>query len=153
MVDLFCTIKNVIVKDDCIECSIFLLQNWKLDPGTILEQRRDGAIITTQELVSYTNKLMTLKKSDNEILFGDTFYAEAPFIEVKEVTQLSKVLAFSGKNWRLASTKKWKQSEISLEGCKRVGELSVNGKDYDVYKIEDENNPTTFAAKLKEVFS
>ena len=60
------------------------------------------------------------------------------------VQEVSAVLIFGGKNWKLASPKKWVAASLSLDGLAAVGELAINGKEYIIYKLTE-----GFAAKEK----
>jgi hypothetical protein len=149
--ELFCTAKSAVEVGDTIECTAFILRDRKLEPGTKLEQRRDGdegpMVIASWELVELTTKSLILKKGDgsmDSIQSADGFYVEA-LIEEKpiEVPTMS-VLVFSGKNWKLASAKKWVPMDLAVDGCPSVGEMSIGGKEYVILKLAE-----GFAARLK----
>lgn len=152
--EILCTTKSAVNNGETVECSIFLLQDWKLEPGTIVEQRRNtGQEIETVarwELVAITPKSLILKRvilGAESIEMADYFYAMPP-IETKPVVtslQSTPVLVFGGKNWKLASPKKWVPANLVVEGYPSVGELNIEGKDYVVLKLTD-----GFAARLKQ---
>jgi hypothetical protein len=50
--------------------------------------------------------------------------------------QSSKVLVFSGKNWKLSSDKKWKSSTsiVSFESKDKVGEKKIGPTMHDIYR-------------------
>lgn len=137
--------KNATETDNGIECSVFMLQNKQVPEGTKLEQRREESKIAEWELISHTPKSILLKKEhlSDTIEFSDSFYIEQSDEEVisKEMT-LTPVYVFSGKNWKLASPKKWVKMNLNVEGCEKVGDIKIEGKDCTVFKLTD-----CFAAK------
>ena len=55
------------------------------------------------------------------------------------------VLMFAGKNWKLASPKKWVPTNLDFwADYAQVGELTINGKAYTIFKLAE-----GFAAKEK----
>jgi hypothetical protein len=159
--ELFCTAKGVVVEiGDCIECPVFMLRDWQLEPGTKLEQRREEEVVAIWELVEHQPRSLMLKKQSVAIERADAFYAVAPAmvtpkaplsprspppVETNTGSEITSVLLFTGKNWKLASPKKWVPARISLAGCQIIGDIVINGKGYFVHRL-----PEGFAALLDE---
>ena len=160
--DIFCTVRSATDNGDNVECSVFMLRRLNLKPGVQLDQRRDTgegpSIVASWEFVSQTDKTLVLKKGDLGAYFieqSDGFYANVPEDVIAEhkteehqpMNQdiaSQSVLIFAGKNWKLASPKKWVSASILLDETAHVGELSINGKQYDIFKLNE-----GFAAKEK----
>jgi len=148
-----------------------MLRNWPLPPGSRLEQRREEELIAVWELVAQKAHSLVLKLEGNDgsnIELADGFYAEKPAdsfdvlddraaravvaIDDKHIGGYmagmvsGPVLMFAGKNWKLASPKKWIPMNLAVDGYSVVGELKLNGKEYSVFKL-----PEGFAAKEKIV--
>ncbi|MGH9917731.1 MAG: hypothetical protein ACRD6W_02495 [Nitrososphaerales archaeon] len=64
--------------------------------------------------------------------------------EAVEPADVEPVLVFGGKNWRLASPKKWVPASLDLRGCDFVDEMHMGDKVYWVFRLTE-----GFAAKLK----
>jgi hypothetical protein len=169
--ELFCTAKGTVVEvGGCIECAVFMLRDWKLEPGTRIEQRREEGVVAIWELVDLSPKLLVLKLAEKVPMVGpegeinieqaDGFYAAAPAlvvpkapvspwspppVETNSGSETASVLVFTGKNWKLASPKKWVPMKISLAGCQIIGDIIINGKGYFVHRL-----PEGFAARLDE---
>jgi hypothetical protein len=139
--ELLCTAKSAVDGDSTIECHVFMLRDWRIEPGATLEQRRGDEVIATWELVVQTGKSLILKKGTTpaeSIELADEFYVQPPVIEQPVTMQATiPVLLFGGKNWKLASPKKWVKANISVEGCPQVGELNIDGQDYVVIKLAE----------------
>jgi hypothetical protein len=156
--DLFCTVKSATDNGDRVECSVFMLQNLRLEPGTQVDQHREtngeSVIVASWELVEQTNTTLILKRGElgaEAIDIADGFYAQLP-VEVKpskkdpmeyKITKNGPpppeaVLVFAGKNWKLASPKKWVPTTgLDLGSCQKVGELTIHGKLYHVFKLNE----------------
>lgn len=137
---LFCTVKSSIEVGETVECSVFVLQNRRLEPGTRMEQRRNDVVIASWELIAQqTANSLSLKKSfpADSIEFADSFYAEGQIVEAPMETEPLPVFIFGGKNWKLASVKKWVPGKLAVDGYETVGEIKINGKDCDVFKLPD----------------
>jgi len=74
------------------------------------------------------------------------FYSlEAPVPEERKMTnsnnsvQSTKVLMFSGKNWKLASDKKWKSSSsfATHDAGNKVGEKTIGTVLHDIFRVPD----------------
>jgi hypothetical protein len=151
--EVFCSVKTVIENGDSLECSVFILQKWKFESGTIFEQRREDNVVATLELVEQTAKALVFKKTDTSIEFGDILYVEPPVEIVPIVTSPDiDVLVFSGKNWKLASPKKWVPTRLmssSIESAmkkEKLGETNLLGKNCDVCRITNSLEETIFVA-------
>lgn len=147
--ELFCTVKSAAKIGDVIECSVFILWDIILSPGTKLEQRRGEDLIAVWELVEQKAKSLILKVEGTElnVELADGLYANLPVRQepVRQEPTAEAVLVFGGKNWKLASPKKWVPMSLSLDGYDVVGELNIGGKDYLILKL-----PEGFAAKIKK---
>jgi hypothetical protein len=146
--ELLCMAKTATVSGENTECTVFMLRNWVIEAGASLEQRRckEGVeiIIATWTLIGQTGKNLILK-GKGEIEFTDSFYVESP-VRVEELVQTTatSVLVFKGKNWRLASPKKWMPAILDVDGYPSVGGLNIGGKDYVILALNE-----GFAARLK----
>ena len=173
MLELFCTAKGIVVEvGDAIELPVFMLRNWQLEPGTRLEQRRGEEIVAVWVLIKQQPRSLMLKKLEGgSVEQADAFYVSpppdptpiepVPFMPLarrsaprvaEEVSQDAAssggdtVLIFGGKNWKLASPKKWIPGNLVLDGFSAVGELVLGGKSYTVFKLTE-----GFAAQEKLV--
>ena len=155
--EMFFAAKTTVDGEETVEISAFVLRSWVLPSGTKVEQHRESAIIATWELVSHTNKSVVLKKLDIPIEFGDMFYAESPVIEAPMVeAPTMNVFVFSGKNWKLASAKKWTPAELLATTVHRgmseiLGDINIKGKDCDVCKVTNKLDEIMFIAVPKAV--
>jgi hypothetical protein len=151
--ELICTARGEVIESEgTLECAVFLLRMEPLDVGTKLEQRRitgdEQILIATWELVSQTGKTLVLKKqSEYNIELADSFFAEVPAAPIRVLTHTPTrapesaatypVLVFAGKNWKLASPKKWVPMNLSLDGCDIIGQITIAGKNYSVFRLPD----------------
>jgi len=114
-------------------------------------------VIATWELVNHTHKSLTVKKIGIPIEFGDMFYVENPeviVIPVQVESEMTSALVFAGKNWKMASPKKWVPTELLTTtvqtGMKdTLGEVIILEKNYSVFKFINNLNETIFVAVLK----
>jgi len=158
--EIFCTVKSAIDSGDTVECSVFMLQRLKLEPGMQLDQRRDTgegpATVASWEFIRQTDKSIILKKGDLGADFiepADGFYAPIPVKSapapqeelpmsqepVSKSENAVSVLMFAGKNW------KWVPTNLDFwADYAQVGELTINGKAYTIFKLAE-----GFAAKEK----
>lgn len=151
--ELLCTAKTAVDNGETVECSVFMLRDWQLQPGDKIEQRRDTGqaleTVATWEFVSQTPNKLILKRvilGAETIEMADGFYVVPPVEDKPVVAGLpsTPVLVFGGKNWKLASPKKWVPATLVIDGYPSVGELNIGGKDYEVLKLNE-----GFAARLK----
>jgi hypothetical protein len=123
---------------DPIKCSIFLLRNDLDLIGRTLEHRRETTILGTFSVESIAVDVFSLRRLDGgePIVSGDVFYAQLEEPKMEIVSTLVKGFVFSGKNWKLASPKKWKDGSVESPSSKPVGEVNLSGNLCDVFKLE-----------------
>ncbi len=146
------TIKEAVDSGDAVECSAFILRVFQLNPGDNIQQIRESVVVATWQIVKKTARGFILKDpagamKAESFQFGDEIHVEEPAIEEKEMEhpkEAVKVFVFSGKNWKLASPKKWVPMSMDLNGHTPVGEINLSGKLHTVYKL-----PDCFAAQEK----
>ena len=174
--ELFCTVKTAVDNGDAVECSAFILRNYQLKPGSKVEQIRSAEVLAVWEVVEQTPRGIILKseRKAGSMEFGDELYTERPApdptpepvpapIKQKPIVQEKQpkdpimtttpkaVLVFAGKNWKLASPKKWVPMNLQLDGYASVGEINISGKLYTVFKVTQYGDmPDCFAAQEKE---
>lgn len=147
--DLLCSVKGVaLTENGKIICSVFMLRDIKELTGRTLSQYRLENRVGAWKVESY-NKDLVLERIDgiSEIEPCDTLHIELEASPVSVVeTHIEQALVFSGKNWKLASEKKWTEKTIDVTGFEKVGETKIRGKAYHVLK-----GPDVFAAvKIRE---
>lgn len=158
--DLVATVKFSTDQEDHTECNVFLLSNENM-VGKTLYQVRDEVQCGTWEVLDQGKGVLKLKRMSGEAEFVmvDALYTEhvEPVVVSEPVRAPQKVMTFSGKNWKLASEKKWKEiyfhfldeaiaTAYKSGASESVGEATIRGSLYTIHKFE-----STFLAVPKTV--
>lgn len=140
---LICTVKNSEIIDDVTVCSVFILNKFPDSEGKKLYQYRDSNKVGVWLIRSFGLKTHLTRVSGNvEIEQCDALYGDMEMSEkVVSVTPQQRVLVFEGKNWKLASEKKWREKELDTTGFEEVGDSSFKGKAHKILK-----GPSCFVA-------
>lgn len=140
MESLLCLVKTTASEGSKTTCSVFML----LDPmeivGKVLTHVRVEERIGKWRVESYAKELVLERvEGEAEVEPCDAFYVElvqtAPPPSIR--TQFEQALVFSGKNWKLAAEKKWKDKIVNVAGFEEVGETMLRGKPYRILKGPD----------------
>ena len=144
--EIFCSVKRSVEKEDSLtECSIFLLRDDIDLVDKVIEHRRvcsDGeAVLGTFKVVSFSKKLLVVQRITGSVVVNkcDLFYIDRPVIFQVETSKYVSGFIFEGKNWKLASSKKWQSKNFELpdSGSQSVGVVTLNNLQYDVHKIDN----------------
>lgn len=135
-------VKTAVTEGPTATCAVFLLTNESLD-GKVVSQWRENARIGAWRVVKGGRETVLERvEGDQEVQHQDAFYGQVEEkAEPERRTQIGSVLVFEGKNWKMASEKKWREKVIDIAGFEDVGETKIRGKDHRVLK-----GPDCFAA-------
>lgn len=150
MENLLCTVKKTSSEDGKTACSVFMLQDPMELVGKEITQIRVEERIGTWRVLESEKRgrelVLERLSGDVEIEPCDAFYVDLPepVVIVPGVrAQFEQAYVFSGKNWKLATEKKWQEKVVNVGGFERVGETRLRGKPHRVLK-----GPEFFAAVL-----
>ena len=136
--DLVATVKSSSVSGDNVECDAFVMCRESLTSRKIF-QYRDNMQCGTWEVLAHTKSVLVLKRidGDQELVEVDALYVEhqEPIVQPAAAAP-QKVLTFEGKNWKLASEKKWKEAYVTGASSDVVGEATLRGKLHEIRKSE-----------------
>lgn len=144
MESLVCTVKSAVTEGEKTACSVFMLAQPKDFVGTVLFQYKDGAKVGSWSVESYEKSLVlvrvdgSLELEQCDYLFGEITVVEQP---PPSQNKFGHFLVFEGKNWRLASEKKWREKLVNIAGFEHVGDTTIKGKPFMIMK-----GPELFAA-------
>lgn len=143
MESLVCTVKSAVTEGSKTTCSVFMLADPTGLAGRVLSQYKDAVKVGEWRVESYGKELILERMSGEaevelaDYLFGEVTQSEPP----PSRRQIGFYLTFEGKNWKLASEKKWREKQVDIAGFEHVGDTRIKGKAYKVMK-----GPDIFAA-------
>lgn len=142
--DLLCAIKKVRVDGPVFDCNMFLLQENLDIIDKVVEHRRVGAdnkesLLGKFKILSISNKNIVLHRLEGEefIKSHDVIYLER---QITQQLQSNIILisgyGFDGKNWKLASAKKWVKKQFERPCSPPLGTVTFDTVAHDVHKID-----------------
>ena len=148
--ELVATVRQVASSlDDKVHCPVFLMRDDLDLVGRTLQHRRfiDGVentigILTVEgvEKRSFALRRLDARLPDgsNDIVAGDALYVQLEDLPVvKKEVVLVKGFLFNGKNWKLASSKKWEARRFEKPRSRPVDEVRLAGRMCDVYQTDN----------------
>jgi hypothetical protein len=143
--ELIATVKQEFgATPETFECRVFLLREDLDLTGRIVEHKRGEEVLGAFVLESITKDFFKMRRtsgSDTPIV-TDSFYVQLEDAQVATAQEAPRgpVVSgymFSGKNWKLASVKKWKNGQVeSPSKSKPVGEINLFGHQCEVHKTD-----------------
>lgn len=147
--DLIATVKTSTESDGVVSCAIFLTTYGDVSNAKVY-QYRDDVIVGEWNSVGYENGTIHLKRISGsslpepmDALYVDHIEPSKP----EPQTTFVWALTFSGKNWKLASEKKWNETSARVDFTSPVlGEVTIRGKLHEVRRGSGEVFVATFKA-------
>ncbi len=137
MESLICTVKSAVVEGSTASCSVFMLSDPEGLVGKTVSHYREEVRIGSWRVVSYERTLVLERVHGDEApqmadyLTGEVLRTEPP---PPSRRQFGHHLVFEGKNWKLASEKKWREKLVDIAGFEHVGDTTVKGRPHRVLK-------------------
>lgn len=147
--DLVATVKSSIENDGLVSCAVFLTTYSDVSNVRVY-QYRDESHIGEWDSVGFENGVLQLKRvSGSDALEPvDALYVDhVEPAKPEPHTTFVWAMTFSGKNWKLASEKKWNETSVQVDLTSAVlGEVAIRGKLHEVRRAGE-----VFVATLKAV--
>lgn len=128
---------------DTFECRVFLLREDLDLTGRIVEHKRGEEVLGAFVLESITKDFFKMRRTSGSEtpIVTDSFHVELEDSQINaaQETHHGSVVSgytFAGKNWKLASVKKWKNEQVERPSSKPVGEINLFGNQCEVYKTD-----------------
>lgn len=149
--DLIATVKSSTEDDGLVSCAVFLTTYGDISNVRVYQYRDDSNIGEWSSL-GCDNGVLQLKRvsGSDSIEPMDALYVDhVEPTKPEPQTTFVWALTFSGKNWRLASEKKWNETSVQVDLTSPVlGDVSIRGKLHEVRKAGE-----VFVATLKPIQS
>jgi hypothetical protein len=115
--------------------------------GKNVYQYRNEEFLNTFQVTNFEKSKVWVQKQENlNLEFGDIFYIDKPIPVFVEKDPRSQVFIFPGKNWRLATFKKWKSDYRDCTNFEFICDFVLNNLPCEIYRDRE-----TFVAKPKTV--
>lgn len=139
MDSLVCTVKSAVIEGDRATCRVFILCEPVDLVGKHLMQNRDGQYVGSWRVESQGAEWVLARQEGPDLEQCDYMFGELPVTEPPPPsrTQFGHYLVFEGKNWKLASEKKWRERMIDVAGFQHVGDTTIKGKPYQIMRGQD----------------
>jgi hypothetical protein len=137
---LVATVKSSLEDGDVIKCKIFLLDDIDL-VGKIIEQHRhtDEEQIVGKFIVLESSKPeLVVRRIDGSLSLDmcDSLYVQLEDEVSQPISTKVNAYSFNGKNWKLASIKKWKPCKIDRPNSECIGIVNLHTS-CKVFKTDD----------------
>lgn len=139
MDSLVCTVKSVTIEEDRATCKVFVLCGPVDLVGKNLLVNRDNRYVGSWKVESQGAEWVLVRQEGPDLEHCDYLYGELPVTEPPPPsrTRIGFYLCFEGKNWKLASEKKWREKQVDIADCEHVGDTTIKGKPYQVMRGAD----------------